>query len=83
MVELEAEQQCGSDELLPYEELLEDAMRGRQTWFARKDYVECAWRILDPLLANKPPVHSYEPGSWGPAEADRLIKDFSGWANPV
>jgi glucose-6-phosphate 1-dehydrogenase len=83
MVELEAEQKCGSDELLPYEELLEDAMRGRQTWFARKDYVECAWRILDPLLANKPPVHSYEPGSWGPAEADRLIKDFSGWANPV
>ncbi|HLH36915.1 MAG TPA: glucose-6-phosphate dehydrogenase, partial [Alloacidobacterium sp.] len=50
MVELEAEQQCGKDELLPYEELLEDAMQGNQTWFARKDYVEAAWRILDPVL---------------------------------
>lgn len=83
MTELEAEQQCGTDEVLPYEELLEDAMRGRQTWFARKDYVEAAWRILDPLLANKPSVHSYEPGSWGPAEADDLVKDFGGWSNPA
>jgi glucose-6-phosphate 1-dehydrogenase len=83
MTELEAEQQCGTDEVLPYEELLEDAMRGRQTWFARKDYVEAAWRILDPLLANKPPVHTYEPGSWGPPEADELVKDFGGWSNPA
>lgn len=83
MVELEAEQQCGTDELLPYEELLEDAMRGRQTWFARKDYVEAAWRILDPLLADKPEVHTYDPGSWGPADADKLTKDFGGWSNPV
>jgi glucose-6-phosphate 1-dehydrogenase len=82
MVELEAEQQCGKDELLPYEELLEDAMRGRQTWFARKDYVEAAWRILDPVLANKPSVHVYEQGSWGPVEADCLTKEFGGWANP-
>jgi glucose-6-phosphate 1-dehydrogenase len=83
MVELEAEQKCGTDDLLPYEELLEDAMRGNQTWFARKDYVEAAWRILDPLLADKPPVHTYEPGSWGPAEADALVKDFGGWSNPA
>src|SRR5277367_5860781 len=83
MVELEAEHKCGTDDLLPYEELLEDAMRGNQTWFARKDYVEAAWRILDPLLADKHPVHTYEPGSWGPAEADALVKDFGGWSNPV
>jgi glucose-6-phosphate 1-dehydrogenase len=83
MVELEAEQKCGTDDLLPYEELLEDAMRGNQTWFARKDYVEAAWRILDPLLADKPPVHTYERGSWGPAEADALVKDFGGWSNPA
>ncbi len=83
MVELEAEQQCGTDDLLPYEELLEDAMRGNQTWFARKDYVEAAWRILDPLLADKPAVCTYEPGSWGPAEADSLTKKFGGWMNPV
>jgi glucose-6-phosphate 1-dehydrogenase len=82
MVELEAEQQCGTDELFPYEELLEDAMRGRQTWFARKDYVEMAWHILDPLLADKPPVHTYERGSWGPPEADELTKNCGGWLNP-
>lgn len=82
MVELEAEQKCGSDELLPYEELLEDAMQGRQTWFARKDYVEAAWRVLDPLLADKPAVHVYDPGTWGPAAADALVKDFGGWSNP-
>lgn len=82
MVELEAEQQCGKDELLPYEELLEDAMQGRQTWFARKDYVEAAWRVLDPLLADKPAVHVYEPGSWGPAEAEALVKGRGGWSNP-
>ncbi len=82
MVELEAEQQCGKDELLPYEELLEDAMQGNQTWFARKDYVEAAWRILDPVLANRPAVHAYEQGTWGPAEADFLMKDFGGWSNP-
>ena len=83
MVELEAEQKCGTDELLPYEELLEDAMQGRQTWFARRDYVEMAWHLLDPLLADKPGVHPYEQGSWGPAEADALVKDVGGWWNPT
>jgi glucose-6-phosphate 1-dehydrogenase len=83
MVELEAEQKCGTDELLPYEELLEDAMRGNQTWFARKDYVEMAWHLLDPLLADKPAVNVYEPGSWGPVEADELAKDVGGWSNPT
>jgi glucose-6-phosphate 1-dehydrogenase len=82
MVELEAGQECGTDELLPYEELLEDAMRGNQTWFAREDYVEASWRVFDAVLANRPPVHPYEPGSWGPPEADRLTKDFGGWWNP-
>lgn len=82
MVELEATQECGSDDMLPYEELLEDAMTGNQTWFARQDDVEASWRILDPALASPPAVQSYEPGSWGPAEADRLIKDFGGWSNP-
>jgi glucose-6-phosphate 1-dehydrogenase len=83
MVELEAAQQCGSDDMLPYEELLEDAMNGNQTWFARQDDVEASWRILDPALASPRTVHSYEPGSWGPTEADRLTKDFGGWWNPA
>lgn len=82
MVELEAGQECGKDELLPYEELLEDAMRGNQTWFARQDYVEAAWRILDPVLKNPSEVQTYEPGSWGPEAANVLTKNFGGWSDP-
>ena len=54
--------------LLPYEELLGDAMEGNQTWFAREDYVEESWRIIDPVLANLPAPYLYDPGTWGPAE---------------
>ena len=82
MVELEAEQECGTDELLPYEELIEDAMRGNQTWFARQDYVEAAWRILDPVLANPPAVIPYDQGTWGPKESDALTAGCGGWMNP-
>jgi glucose-6-phosphate 1-dehydrogenase len=82
MVELEAEQECGTDNLLPYEELLDDAMRGNPAWFAREDYVEEAWRIFETVLKDRPEVHSYQPGTWGPKEADRLTKDFGGWLNP-
>src|SRR5579883_84110 len=82
MVELEAEQECGTDNLLPYEELLDDAMRGNPAWFAREDYVEEAWRIFDSVLKDRPGVHSYQPGSWGPKEADALTRDFGGWSNP-
>ena len=80
--ELVATQSCGSEDLLPYEELLGDAMVGNQTWFARQDYVEEAWRILDPLLHNAPPVHTYKPGTWGPDEAAKLTQDHGGWSNP-
>jgi glucose-6-phosphate 1-dehydrogenase len=69
-------------DMSPYEELLEDAMRGNQTWFARKDYVESSWGILDEALANPPAIHAYEPGTWGPIEANQLTEDFGGWANP-
>jgi glucose-6-phosphate 1-dehydrogenase len=82
-VELVATQNCGGEDLLPYEELLGDAMVGNQTWFARQDYVEQAWRILDPVLKNPPPVHDYEGGTWGPAEADALTKEHGHWSNPV
>ncbi|HZU09558.1 MAG TPA: glucose-6-phosphate dehydrogenase [Pseudacidobacterium sp.] len=82
MVELEAEQECGKDNLLPYEELLDDAMRGNPAWFAREDYVEEAWRIFDNVLKDRPEVHRYKPGTWGPKEAARLTNDFGGWSNP-
>jgi glucose-6-phosphate 1-dehydrogenase len=82
-VELVAHQSCGGDDLLPYEELLGDAMIGNQTWFARQDYVEEAWRILDPLLHNPPPVHLYEPGTWGPEQSANLTENHGGWSDPT
>ena len=82
MVELSASQQCGSNDLLAYEELLEDAMCGNPVWFAREDYVEESWRVLDPLLKDLPRVHTYRPGTWGPVEANELTRDVGGWSNP-
>src|SRR6202522_2009598 len=80
-IELVADQECGEDVMLPYEELLGDAMAGNQTWFAREDYVEEAWRIVDPILDGKE-VHKYQPGGWGPADADKLVSSTGGWWNP-
>jgi glucose-6-phosphate 1-dehydrogenase len=77
-IELIADQECGTDEMLPYEELLGDAMAGNQTWFAREDYVEEAWRIIDPIL-DKPLVYDYQPGTWGPEQADKVIAQVGGW----
>jgi glucose-6-phosphate 1-dehydrogenase len=80
-IELIADQECGEDTMLPYEELLGDAMVGNQTWFAREDYVEEAWRIVDPILdASK--VYPYQPGGWGPAEAEKLTAPTGGWSDP-
>ncbi len=71
-----------------YERLLMDVMRGDSTLFTRSDEVEAAWRIIDPLLKgwqDQPglPVHTYAPGSWGPAEADQLLRgDTHQWREP-
>ncbi len=56
----------------PYQRLLGDAMRGDQTLFARTDAVDSAWHVVEPILTNRPTVLTYAPGTWGPAEADRL-----------
>jgi glucose-6-phosphate 1-dehydrogenase len=69
-------------EMDAYERVLGDAMAGDATLFAREDYVEEAWRIVDPALKADTPVYEYEPKSWGPAEADRLAPP-GGWRNPV
>src|SRR5262245_37721915 len=66
-----------------YERVLGDALAGDATLFAREDYVEEAWRIVDPLLRSGSPVHEYEPRTWGPAEVDRLVSPPGGWQNPV
>jgi glucose-6-phosphate 1-dehydrogenase len=80
-IELVADQECGEDTMLPYEELLGDAMAGNQTWFAREDYVEEAWRIVDPILGGSSP-YKYEPGGWGPEQADKLVAPVGRWWDP-
>ena len=69
------------DEMLPYERLLSDAIRGDASLFARKDSVEAAWRVVDPILENITPVHEYEPNTWGPFEAERFIISHGDWHN--
>lgn len=71
------------NDMLPYEELIEDAMAGNQRRFARQDYVEESWRLLDPILNANLPIHTYEPGSWGPPQADILHGKYGGWTNPA
>jgi glucose-6-phosphate 1-dehydrogenase len=56
-----------------YELLVLEAMAGDHTLFTRWDEVERAWEVLMPVLENPPPIHEYEPGSWGPEAADELI----------
>jgi glucose-6-phosphate 1-dehydrogenase len=67
----------------PYERLLGDAIAGDATLFARQDVVEAAWAIVDPLLQNPGGLFDYEPGSWGPAQADQLVAEVGGWNTPV
>jgi glucose-6-phosphate 1-dehydrogenase len=81
-VELVISEEWDPAEMGAYEELLFDAMRGNSARFARQDYVEEAWRIVDPVLRNGGPVHEYEPGTWGPPEAAALIAPEGGWFDP-
>jgi len=89
----EDESQCELEELIAsrhpcakemdaYERVLGDAMRGDQTLFAREDYVEEAWRIVDPVLKAGTPLQEYEPGSWGPEEIEKVTPP-GGWQDPV
>jgi len=71
------------DEMEPYERLLGDAIRGDATLFARGDAVESAWRILDQILGTGSPLYEYDPGSWGPTEADGPLAPEGGWNDPV
>jgi glucose-6-phosphate 1-dehydrogenase len=65
-----------------YERLLGDAIAGDATLFARQDVVEAAWAIVDPVLRDPGPYHLYDPGSWGPPEADRLLDGAGSWNTP-
>ena len=80
--ELLASRHPCAEEMDAYERVLGDAMAGDATLFAREDYVEEAWRIVDPVLKAGTPVHEYEPKTWGPAEVERVTPP-GGWSNPV
>jgi glucose-6-phosphate 1-dehydrogenase len=72
----------GGEGPTPYEVLLEAAMRGDSSHFARQDAVEETWRVVQPLIDAPPPVEVYEPGGWGPPSADDLVLDHGGWRSP-
>ena len=80
-VELTVSEHEDPQEMTPYEELLFDAVRGISARFARQDYVEESWRVVDPVLDDATPVFEYEPGTWGPREAG-AIAPSGGWVNP-
>jgi glucose-6-phosphate 1-dehydrogenase len=77
--ELKVVQQPSADELDAYERLLGDAMLGDTMRFARQDGVEAEWAVVDPILGDVTTVHEYEPGSWGPPQADALTDAVGGW----
>lgn len=70
-----------ADEMDAYERVLGAAMAGDSTLFAREDYVEQAWRIVEPILKKNTPVFQYTPGTWGPEEVAR-VSPPGGWNNP-
>jgi glucose-6-phosphate 1-dehydrogenase len=74
--------QSGSD-MRPYDRLIGAALDGDRWLFARQDTVEAAWQVVDPVLGDVTPVHPYARGSWGPAEADRLLPGGDSWHDPA
>ena len=70
------------DEVPPYARLLQSAMAGDPSLFARQDLVESQWKIVEPVLGNATPLHFYKPGSWGPPESNRLLSSGDDWHNP-
>jgi glucose-6-phosphate 1-dehydrogenase len=82
-VEMIASRHPCPDEEDAYERVLSDAMSGDATLFAREDYVEEAWRIVDPLLKAGGPVPEYDKGTWGPNDVDQRVSPPGGWHNPT
>jgi glucose-6-phosphate 1-dehydrogenase len=81
-VELLAHRVPGFNERDAYERVLSDALAGDRTLFAREDYVEEAWRIVDPMIKSSTPLYPYESGTWGPTEVESVAPP-GGWQNPV
>ncbi|HEX4298870.1 MAG TPA: glucose-6-phosphate dehydrogenase, partial [Devosia sp.] len=71
-----------TDDMMPYERLIADAMAGRRQLFTRQDAAELAWRVVDPVLDLGDDPAPYAPGTWGPAEAMRNFGPPGGWVDP-
>src|SRR3989454_1096302 len=81
-VEMVASRSPRAGDMDAYERVLGAAMEGDATLFAREDYVEEAWRIVDPALKTETPVYQYETNTWGPSEVERVTPK-GGWSNPM
>jgi glucose-6-phosphate 1-dehydrogenase len=81
-VEMVASRRPRPEEMDAYERVLGDAMAGDATLFARQDYVEEAWRIVDPVLKAGTPIYEYEKGTWGPSEVQKKVSPDGGWHDP-
>ncbi len=82
VVEMLASGAPRADDMDAYERLLGAAMEGDATSFAREDYVEEAWRIVEPILDTDRPPFEYESNTWGPPDAERVTPP-GGWLNPT
>ena len=80
-VEMIASRHARPEEMDAYARVLTDAMNGDASLFARQDYVEEAWRIVDPILKADTPVHLYDPQTWGP-RCESFPIPPGGWHNP-
>jgi glucose-6-phosphate 1-dehydrogenase len=73
---------AGDDEVAGYRDLIHAAVQGTMVPFTRDDGVEAQWRVVEGVLGNAAPLHEYEAGTWGPAEAERLTEPYGGWIDP-
>ena len=81
-VELEAANRPVSRQL-PYERLLGDALEGDTELFAREDAVDAEWQVVDPVIGDDAtPLYEYDPGTWGPEEANQLVAGHGDWSEP-
>lgn len=66
----------------PYQRLLGDAMEGISELFTRQDIIDAQWRVVDAVLDDATPLYTYEPGTWGPGEVEKLMANDGPWRDP-
>ena len=82
-IEMFASRHPAASDMDAYERILGDGLKGDATLFAREDYVEEAWRIVDPVLKADIPLYEYDPGTWGPEAVNQHLPPLGGWDNPI